>query len=304
MKKFSKKKYVALIVAGLALASVAAWRHFSQQATTSSIITADDGVSKEIGWDKLPKPLVAVLDRGDKVIKGLKSEAGLTAWVVSPALDPTEIQVFYTLDDGKYLLTGSLISETEKGIENLTTGLESRYEPKVDYTAVMEEIEKTGTWFAEGASDADAKFTLYGFFDPNCVFCHIAWLGLEPYLEQGLQVRWLPVAVIGDTSQARSAHLMQAADFHEAMRAGHTNWDQGKDAAFPKVESVPEDIAQKIQVNNALLRRSGAGGTPAFFYRDTEGQARLVSGVIPRGAIPSLTGLPYIVNENPKLRGF
>ena len=49
------------------------------------------------------------------------------------------------------------------------------------------------------------------FFDPNCPYCHELYEDLEPWVgKQGLQLRWIPVAVLAPSSEGKAAAMLQA----------------------------------------------------------------------------------------------
>lgn len=264
--------------------------------TTSTDKPAFDGTT-------LPKVLSEILAVGDKVLTVERTVAGNNAWVIQPAHDPTEMVVAYTDDSGKYVFHGALYYEGKDGVADLTRELEDKHRPIIDLQALWPEVEKS-TWYADGANDEEAKFTMYGFFDPNCIYCHLSWLSLEPYFKAGLQVRWIPVAVIGQTSAQKSARLMTGGDFAAKMAFGHKKWEAGRDKAFPLLNDIPADTAKRIEENNLLMRTVGATGTPAFLWKDAAGKVHKASGLIPPREIPRLTGLPFQENDNPKLKEF
>ena len=270
---------------------------------TTSLITEDDGKIAIIPVERLPKPLQAMLDTGDKVVKALKGPAGLTAWVILPQTQPTRAAILYTLDEGTYLLNGALLGDGASGVIDLSQRLEDQYRPVIDHDSLWSEVEKA-TWIPDGANNEGAKFTMYGFFDANCIYCHLSWLSLKPYLDAGLQVRWLPVAVIGQDSGNKAAMLLAAKDQRAAMKYGHENWDTSRDTAFPAADTISPEVSKILQENNDLLRKIGASGTPAFMYKDKSGKVNMISGLIRARAIPGITGMPYIKNDNPKLKDF
>lgn len=267
-------------------------------------ITPDDGKIDADGVpdEKIPEILKKALNPGDRVVKAFAGQGGLTVWVIYPASSPAGSAILYTTPDEKHIVVGSLFGEGGAELRNFTGDYLEAYRPKIDYSKFWSELEGA-RWFREGAEDKDAKATIYGFFDANCGFCHVGWLGLKPYMNAGLQVRWIPVAVIGLDSDKKAAALMTAGDPVAMMEAGHDGWAEKQGDAFPSASVTPE-VRLALDRHADLMRRLGATGTPAFLYKDSAGVVKLVPGVIRLADIPGITGIREIENKDPRLDNF
>ncbi|MDE1979036.1 MAG: thioredoxin fold domain-containing protein, partial [Betaproteobacteria bacterium] len=54
---------------------------------------------------------------------------------------------------------------------------------------------------------------IYIFFDANCPYCHELYTNLRPKVgKDGLEIRWVPVAVLTPTSVTKGAAILQAPD--------------------------------------------------------------------------------------------
>src|SRR3546814_2905787 len=51
---------------------------------------------------------------------------------------------------------------------------------------------------------------MYVFVDMNCIYCHMLAQTLKPYQDQGLQVSWVPVALLVHDSVSRAALVINA----------------------------------------------------------------------------------------------
>lgn len=267
-------------------------------------ITPNDGKidANGVPEEKIPEILKKALNPGDRVVKAFPGQGGLTVWVIYPASSPAGSAILYTTPDEKHIVVGSLFGEGGAELRNFTGDYLEAYRPKVDYSKFWSELEGS-RWFREGADDKDAKATIYGFFDANCGFCHVGWLGLKPYMDAGLQVRWIPVAVIGLDSDKKAAALMTASNPVATMEAGHAGWAEKQGDAFPSADVTPE-VRQALDRHADLMRRVGATGTPAFLYEDPTGAVKLIPGVIRLADIPSITGISEIENKDPRLDNF
>lgn len=168
--------------------------------------------------------------------------------------------------------------------------------------ALWQQLEKT-PFIREGADDAHAKGMYYAFFDPNCIYCHLAWKLSQPYLKQGLQVRWVPVAFVMPDSAAKVAWIMTSPDPSAALTHGEAGWKQGVadgGGAFMKGPVTAEMTAQ-IKANEKLFTEFGFTGTPSFVYKDPLGVVRTLPGISSQHMITSMTGLAFIPTTDPDL---
>jgi len=268
-------------------------------------ITQNDGVLSPVPYAQVPTIVREVLSKEDTVVKSFLVFGGLTAWVVHSSDHPSDAVVLYTMDDDRLLVHGRVFSMKNDVKEQgrlVEHGAEyaQRYKPVIDLDAQWNDIANS-YWFADGTPDDKATRIVYGFFDANCIYCHLAWLALEPYMEKGLQVRWMPVAIIGQDSDAKAAAIVQAPVTSNAMRAGHSQWEQG---GFPVAEVVPDAIRDGLDANLLLMRSLGVKGTPAFFYKDAKGRVQSVGGMPSLSQAAKMAGMAEIENSNPKLQRF
>jgi len=268
-------------------------------------ITQDDGLLAPVSYGHIPAVVRAVLSEGDTVVKSFQATGSLTAWVVHSSDHPSDAVVLYTLDDDRVLVHGRVFSMNDNAkkqdqmIEH-SGEYAQRYKPVIDFEAQWDRIVNS-YWFADGASNDKATRVVYGFFDANCIYCHLAWLALEPYMEKGLQVRWIPVAIIGQDSDVKAAAIVQASVASDAMRAGHRQWEQG---GFPAAELVPDNVRDGLDANLLLMRSLGVKGTPAFFYKDAEERIQSVGGMPRLSQAAEMAGMVEVENSNPKLQRF
>lgn len=253
-----------------------------------------------------PPALVRALVRSPEEIQGMfeTQMPGVYGWVLVDSQNPMEPQILYTSADGLNGFAGTMLGQMSDGkIMSYTVQHLEKYAPKTDLGSYWADIEASN-WVAEGAKDGAAKKTIYGFFDANCIYCHLSWLAMKPYMDAGLQIRWLPVAMLAETSAGKAAAILSAEDPAALMQAGHLNWeDLGREEAFPTVP-VTSDIQDKLDENGILMRKLGVRGTPAFIYKDEAGSMKLVPGMPKLAEIPAITGIPEIPNNNPKLERF
>lgn len=253
-----------------------------------------------------PPPLLAdVLHNSDSIKSVFDTEVpGVQGWVIVSERSPSQPQVIYTFRDGTHGFTGAMFGLTKGGnVDNLTPIHLKNHAPKADIDHFWAQLQDSH-WVSEGASDDKAVSTIYGFFDANCIYCHMSWIALKPYMDAGLQVRWIPVGILGATSAEKAAAIFESEDPAAAMQAGHERWEQvGLQEAFPTTR-VSGKVQDMLDANGMLMDRLGVRGTPAFAFKDSSGKVSLIPGMPRIGDIPEITGMSSIPNDNPKLDRF
>ena len=231
---------------------------------------------------------------GVAIIKSFETPSGLTGWVLR---DPSgNYNVVYTTTDGQYLVAGALL--TAQG-QNLTTQYQEAHIPKPDLSNLWPSIEKAGSLVAGAQGDA-VKATVYVVYDPNCPFCDAEHKVLRHYWNEGLQVRYIPVAFLRPDSANKAAALMTAADTTVAFNEHSAKFRSG---GIKQVE-VTSDIQATLDANLALMRELGLNGTPALIYRDAKGVIHVEKGVSRSSKVAAMTGLPLQTLTDPDLAAY
>lgn len=120
------------------------------------------------------------------------------------------------------------------------------------------------------------------FFDANCPYCHELYTALRPKVgKDGLEVRWVPVAVLSPSSVTKGAAILQAPDRLKAFFDNENTYGKGPTGQgggiAPATKVLPASSAI-LNANNALLEATKSPGVPTMLYRDKQGDAMLVVG--------------------------
>jgi len=146
---------------------------------------------------------------------------------------------------------------------------------------------------------------IYAVFDPNCPFCHLAWKALQPYEKAGLQVRWVPVAYIKQSSFGKAAAILEAKDRLAAFRKNEVGYDmQTHDGGIAPLANPSAAALRQIQSDNELMQKLRADGTPALVWKDRHGKVHLKVGLPRLSELPAITGLPEQAETDPDLARF
>lgn len=242
-----------------------------------------------------PKIIQMAINSGLTVEKHFSAASGMTGWVMK---HQGQYSIMYTTPDNKTLITGPLIDESGS---NLTLQYADKYIPRPDFSALMKELE-SGTYITEGTV-AKPKSVLYVFTDANCPYCHLTWKALQAYEKAGLQVRWVPVAILRDTSLNKAVAILAAKDRTAAFRDDMVNFRNGGTKASADLKQHA-DLVAVIKKNSELMERFGINGTPGIVWAGADGKVNAKAGVPNLAALPEITGLPEQPITDPELARF
>jgi len=210
-----------------------------------------------------------LMTKGVKIVQSFPSASGLKAIIAD---NGKEKRLFYVTPDGRSLIVGMVFDTAG---ENVTTADMSRAGvtdvggaktlTDAQLESIWARLEKL-SWIPEGTG----KKTIYVLFDPNCPYCHRLWTAVRGAVGAGnVQIRWLPVAILKDSSKGLGAALYAARNPSQLLAAMVNHQLQ------PAV--VTEVANKKMAYNLLLLRDTGYTGVPTIIYRES-GRVRSTMG--------------------------
>ena len=122
------------------------------------------------------------------------------------------------------------------------------------------------------------------FFDPNCPYCHELYEDLLPWVgKQGLQLRWIPVAVLAPSSEGKAAAMLQAADPREALARNENDYGEnpgaGSGGGLVPAAHVAVATREELARNVNVLHAAGIYfAFPMMVWKDRTGQAQMFLG--------------------------
>ncbi|HEV2111396.1 MAG TPA: thiol:disulfide interchange protein DsbG [Gammaproteobacteria bacterium] len=145
------------------------------------------------------------------------------------------------------------------------------------------------TWVAEGATHPQHLF--YVVTDANCPYCNELWQKLRPFYGQGLQVRYVMVGILADSSPGKAAAILEARDPAAALDQDEAQYGKLPDdlggGIRPVSKPKPRTLAL-LKSNERLMYDLGAQGTPVLIYLDSKGELRVIQSVPPEAALPDI----------------
>jgi thiol:disulfide interchange protein DsbG len=234
--------------------------------------------------DSIPSALTPLREAGYQIGKHFDAGHGLTGWVVSHS---GQTNILYTTADGMVLLSGNLFDAQG---HNLSAEFGSQYIVKSDLKPLYEELGHA-RYIAEHGPVPTQRI-VYVIFDPNCPYCSIAWKALRPYIGNGLEVRWVPVAYLQPDSAAKATAILAAKDNQEALRTNEEAFDpKTHEGGIAPAAAVPDEVTALLKHNEDLLGRLGSAATPTFVWSGAHQEIGIETGLPPPLKMLEIVGL-------------
>jgi len=289
---------------------------------------------------ELPLPITRAIAQGMALESRFKAESELTGWVLSlddqftlvyttpdhrtlisgalineagTNLSELYAQQYFPKPDFSLLEDTTFISIGTPEEQSLpdsasSTGSDASGESNGDETSdkldtsdqAVDNLDVDGAELSAPAEQQKPHRVVYAFFDPSCPFCHLAWQAFQPYMDKGVEVRWVPVAFLSPESRDKAAAILQDSSpenaLAESMRLFNTEEQ-------PQA-SVKESARRQLQNNMKLMQRFGIQGTPGLVWQDDDGELNIRSGMPKLDDFSHITGLPEQPQTDPKLFRF
>jgi thiol:disulfide interchange protein DsbG len=129
----------------------------------------------------------------------------------------------------------------------------------------IEAIEAEARGFTFGAPMSVR--TVYVFFDPQCPHCATLWQSAKPLKSQAKFI-WIPVALIGKTSEGQGAAILAAKD-PVAVMDEHEASLSAKKGGISAMGDLDPQRAQVVK-NTALLNRFGFASIPSIVAKHAQ----------------------------------
>jgi thiol:disulfide interchange protein DsbG len=131
--------------------------------------------------------------------------------------------------------------------------------------------------------------TVYVFFDPQCPHCATLWQTAKPLKSQAKFV-WIPVALIGKTSEGQGAAILAAKDPVAAMDEHEASMSEKRGG----ISAMGDVDAQRAEVvkNTALMNRFGFESVPSIVAKHAQTGVLLThEGALPTAELAGFLGL-------------
>lgn len=145
------------------------------------------------------------------------------------------------------------------------------------------------------ATQGNGHRVLYIFFDPNCPYCHELYEMLTPMIgSEDLQLRWIPVALLEESSLPKAAAILQAPDPLAAFRENEDNYglrDDGPGGGIDPARKILDKTRLDLATNLSLLQGQNIAVVPVVVLRAIDGDGFMFEGVPPKKMLRQILGV-------------
>lgn len=129
--------------------------------------------------------------------------------------------------------------------------------------------------------DGHAGPRLYVYFDPNCIYCHLLYERLQPYVAGGqVRVAWIPVGFLKSDSPGKAEAILGAPDPRAAMSTNEQRFDRAQEeGGVAPLAHPPRALVRKVYENTRLLAALGNLATPTLVFMDADGVVHVMPGM-------------------------
>ena len=210
----------------------------------------------------------------------------LTGIVLQLKNNKKEKSIAFTDPKAKYLFDGNIISSTG---EDLTLKYAKKYlydkatldamKPthKLDDSA-WNDLQKTHKIFQGSKS---TKKQLTAILDPNCPYCHLEFLALQPYIKANkVAVHWLVVGMLKPSSTEKSQAILSSKDPLAALTYNETHFDMKAENGGVTKEKYPINKQGVVaaKANSDFFTDQKFMNAPLIIYKNKKGEVMLHQG--------------------------
>ncbi|MDA0152419.1 thioredoxin fold domain-containing protein [Vibrio sp. Makdt] len=167
----------------------------------------------------------------------------------------------YWVDDSQgTIFTGDLV--TVDGV-NLSNTYRNKLVPSQADT--FNKVFDKGLVLGDTDVDVNTDNALYVFYEPFCTFCRKLHKNMQPLIEKGLNVQYIPVAWIRPNSADVIATIAKSDDITKALYMSDAN-------ILEVTETADDQTRTQIEFNGFVMRSMGISGTPGMVYKTGDGK--------------------------------
>ncbi|MGH8127009.1 MAG: thiol:disulfide interchange protein DsbG [Gammaproteobacteria bacterium] len=192
--------------------------------------------------------------------------------------------VFYTTADGSVALFGALLDAHG---HSLSQAYQNAYVQQPKNQKLFAHLEKAH-WISAGSKHP--RRIVYAFIDPDCPYCWEFWKAAQHVYGHGVQVRYMIVGILGDSSIKKAAAILGAKDPQAALEKNESGFQHHSGAIKP-MSKVPDKLRSEIADHNRLMQQFGLDGTPGLVWKDAQGTVETSNGLPPDNYLQEIFGL-------------
>ncbi|MHB1528519.1 MAG: thioredoxin fold domain-containing protein [Acidiferrobacteraceae bacterium] len=131
--------------------------------------------------------------------------------------------------------------------------------------------------FSEGTGD----HILYVYFDPNCIYCHLLYERIRPYIRTGrVRVAWIPVGFLKSDSPGKAEAILSASNPAMALSLNEREFNTSdEEGGIRPLRHPAAAVVHAVYDNTRLLEVLGEVATPTLVFADRQGTIHIVPGM-------------------------
>ncbi|MHB1586251.1 MAG: thioredoxin fold domain-containing protein [Acidiferrobacteraceae bacterium] len=132
--------------------------------------------------------------------------------------------------------------------------------------------------FSEGSGAS-----LYVYFDPNCIYCHLLYERIRPYVRaHRVRVMWIPVGFLKSDSPGKAEAILASPDPLAALRRDEHDFNvQEEEGGITPLKHASTAVVRAVYQNTRLLSALGEVATPTLVFADRKGAIHILLGMPP-----------------------
>lgn len=134
---------------------------------------------------------------------------------------------------------------------------------------------------AASIEEGSSERVIYTLFDANCPACQLLYSNLRRFVRDGdITIRWVPVAIVNETSLGKAAAMLDADDPLAAFRRNEENYDsQSYSGAIEEQIPAPE-TELRLRRNTQLMSLLRVPVVPTMVFIDRDGETTIMQGAL------------------------
>ena len=131
--------------------------------------------------------------------------------------------------------------------------------------------------------DGSGDRIVYFFFDPNCPYCHRVYDRIKKIRPDfpDVQIRWVPLGMLGGNSKTKAAAIIQASDPLAAFHQSESNYgfmDNDTGGGIAPAKTVLPATQTILDENLSILQGANLYGIPVVVFQADDGKPFYFSG--------------------------
>lgn len=218
-----------------------------------------------------------------KAVKVFPGPDGLHGILVKPAVvtpqTPPAIakgQIAWSTPNGKAMIMGPVVGVSGKNYTLQAMYNENLLKRPLAAKVLYQKAQKADS-FVVGTKGPE----IVAMVDPNCIFCHLFYEHVMPYVHKGdLRVRFVVAGFLKPSSEPKAETILSSKDPAAAWAYDEAHFKVRVEEGGAKPDKNPTPaVVAAVQANTHLLSETGEIATPTLIIPEKDGKYHLIHGL-------------------------